>query len=209
MGFKRFVLIDGDKVEITNLNRQAFDCEDLNSYKAEALEKKIKKINKYSDVVVISKFIKAGDVENVIKMGDIIINCADLDAVTYRICEESMSQEKLSISPLNIGFGTIILAFTKESESLLSITGGLPENDIDYLKKLYKGMADYKLPTYVKKNLLKAFLFINKNKFFPQNVIATQLSTSIILHTIIRYMDGKKIKLAPSPIAIDVEDIYG
>lgn len=208
IGFQNFILVDGDNVEISNLNRQAFDYDDIGFNKAETLEKKLKKINKKCNIKTVNKFIEVKDIKETIKLGDVIINCADLNEVTFKICEESILQKKLSISPLNIGFGTITLAFTNKAVPLLEITKGLPKNDADYLKKLYKGMSEYSLPRYIKKKFLKAFLFIGKNGFFPQNIIATHISNAVILHTIIRYLDGKEIKLSPKPISIDIEEIY-
>ncbi len=56
-GAKHFLIIDGDKVECSNLNRQAlYDLGDLTQFKVEVARDKMLKINPSLDVKVINKF---------------------------------------------------------------------------------------------------------------------------------------------------------
>jgi len=206
LGFNHFVLVDGDTVDYSNLNRQDFTLNDIGINKAVAVSERIKLINESAEVEVIQKYITTADVKKIVERGDIVINCADFDGVVYEIDKEVALQNKISISPLNIGFGSIVTVFNCKSARLSEMTGGGIDDNKKFLLNFYKSLVGYKLPKYIK--VLKAFIFIAKKGFFPQNIIAAETSTVIILDTIIRHLDGKKIKIAPTPVALDIERNY-
>jgi molybdopterin/thiamine biosynthesis adenylyltransferase len=207
LGFTKFVLVDGDNVEVSNLNRQDFYLSEVGRNKATVIGKRLMQVNPDVKTRIIEKHINSDEVEDVISQGDIVINSADFDEVTYKINEVCNLQNKLSISPLNIGFGTVTSAYTRESVTLSELTEGYAKNDNDYLLKMNKNL-NYKLPKYLRKNIVKALTFVAIKGFFPQNIIAAHSSCLAIEHTILRYLDGKRINLAPEVIAIDLEGGY-
>lgn len=208
LGFEKYILVDGDNVELTNLNRQDFYLDEIGENKAEVIANRIKRINSNCYVQVIKKYVGVGDIEPLVLKADIIINCADFNEVVYEIEKISSMHQKLSISPLNVGFGSTVTAFSQKSQRLETMTQGIAENDESFLSNLLKGFTDYILPQYIKRNIPKIFLFISKNGFFPQNIVASQTSNVLILNTIIRYLNNKSILLAPTPISFDFEKIY-
>lgn len=57
-GINNFILVDFDKVDITNINRQIIALEDtVGMYKADLFKDRIKKINKFAKVKIVKKFI--------------------------------------------------------------------------------------------------------------------------------------------------------
>lgn len=207
IGFTNFILVDGDTVEISNLNRQEFYTTDVGKNKAKALSEKIKLINPHARIKVIERRIDAEDVPNIIERGKIIINCADFDEVTYAVDEIAASKDKISISPLNIGLGTVVTCFSKDSVRLREMTGGVIRDDKKFLLNFYKSLSNFTLPEYIDNNLVKIMYFIFRKKYFPQNVVASNSSTLVTLYTILQYLDDKKIKFAPEPIAIDINKL--
>ena len=85
VGFRNFTLIDGDKVEANNLNRQLFYTkENIGEYKVDVLSNKMKLISDSDDVNIITlkKFIKSKEeIETLIQENQaeslMVINCAD------------------------------------------------------------------------------------------------------------------------------------
>lgn len=49
LGVGRLLLVDFDKVELSNLNRQYYFLDEVGEYKAQALVKRLRKINSYGD----------------------------------------------------------------------------------------------------------------------------------------------------------------
>jgi len=208
MGFCNFLLVDGDEVDLSNLNRQDFYIEEIGKNKAAVIGKRLGSINPDCHVEVLPRFVKVEDIEDIVKRGDIIINSADFNEVTYAVDELAAKHSKLSISPLNMGFGSVVTVFDHNSQRLEKLTNGVCKSDQDYLLKLYKNLEDFKLPSYIRKHIPKALLFIVKKGFFPQNMIAAQTSSLLILDIIVRHLKGEKLITAPRAVALDVEELY-
>jgi len=62
-GFTKFVLADGDRVELSNLNRQTFRLEHLGVNKAEVVARLVYEINPQAEVDTFSQFITTKEVE--------------------------------------------------------------------------------------------------------------------------------------------------
>ena len=56
MGFETITIIDGDKVEESNLNLQNYRLEDISNYKAESLAKRLLSINPKANIRVVKDF---------------------------------------------------------------------------------------------------------------------------------------------------------
>ena len=72
-GFSRFTLADGDVVETSNLNRQAFRVEHLGRNKAEVSESLIREINPDARVRAIPEFIQASDATGLVGGSDVVV----------------------------------------------------------------------------------------------------------------------------------------
>lgn len=107
-GFKKFILIDDDKVEISNLNRSLYSQSDIGKKKTEALTDRMQAINADIDVKGISKNIKdAIDLKQLIASVEdraIVVNCADYPSVdaTSSVVDEAC---KVSAIPYVIAGG--------------------------------------------------------------------------------------------------------
>ena len=67
-GIGSFILIDNDKIDITNLNRQVIsNLENIGNYKVDEWEKRIKSINPNAKIIKIKEFITS---ENINKLLD-------------------------------------------------------------------------------------------------------------------------------------------
>ena len=75
---KHLILIDKDRVEISNLNRQlAYDLDDLDKYKADVLKEKLEKMNFDLNIKNYNLKIDASFNLNILKDVDYIIDCID------------------------------------------------------------------------------------------------------------------------------------
>ena len=77
LGFENITIIDGDKVELSNLNRQNYTEEDIASEKVESINARLKAINKEANIEVYNSFITETNVEKFIKGHAIAINALD------------------------------------------------------------------------------------------------------------------------------------
>lgn len=76
-GITNFVLVDCDKVEMSNLNRQHYFQEDVGKTKTHALDKILKKINPNINIKIINKRLSGSDISEVFFNCTIIIEAFD------------------------------------------------------------------------------------------------------------------------------------
>jgi len=209
-GFEKFILCDGDKVELHNLNRQDFDLKDLGKNKARVLKQKIKRINQNSKISLHPKFIASEkEIEALISKSDIIINMADPGKINYFIDSLAKKQRKPVFFPLNFVLGGFLLVFTPKSPSLEKIIGKTEEGQIferlvmNSLKKLpSKFMKD---KNFIKYAGLYGRIFRN-GKDIPQTGISSNITSALVIKYILRWADKKPFPIAPQPILIDPWD---
>ena len=83
IGVQNLIIVDGDVVDITNINRQLIaNMETIGRNKAELVKERINLINPFANVVAISKFVKSeSDIDFVDETVDYVIDAIDdLDA---------------------------------------------------------------------------------------------------------------------------------
>ena len=84
-GVSHLTLVDADKVDETNINRQIIATNDtIGEYKTEAFKKRIISINNAAEVRLINKFILPENLDEIdFKQYDYVIDC--IDTVTTKI----------------------------------------------------------------------------------------------------------------------------
>lgn len=82
MGIGEMILIDPDKVELSNLNRQVlFSENDIGHKKTTIAKKKISKLNSQVKVIEINSIIEKSSNLNFLDNVDLVISCADFPSV--------------------------------------------------------------------------------------------------------------------------------
>lgn len=77
LGVGRLTLIDFDKVELSNLNRQYYFLQDVGKYKASALHKLLRQINPYGAYQIFTERLTEKNIPRL--LGDAAIICEALD----------------------------------------------------------------------------------------------------------------------------------
>lgn len=107
-GFKNFILIDHDKVEISNLNRQAYFFHQIGMPKVEALKENIKLINKDCQIETYIEKIGEENVDFYLSKGDIILEAVDSAETKALLINSAIKLNKKIVSASGIcGFGDI------------------------------------------------------------------------------------------------------
>lgn len=203
-GFTNFVLIDGDKVNLDNLNRQAFRYEHLGKNKAEALASMIKDINPKAKVEFYPIFLKDKSLaKKLIDKSDVVINMADPEEIMYFVNDYAQETGKPVFFPLNIVWGGYVLVFTPDSPKLKEILGEkVIKGNKFYLKLIQKTFSTFP-PT-----LLKFYKKMGSKLLtqLPLSQLGTTtfLNSAIIVGGIIKWLSGQPIKKAPQPIFLDI-----
>jgi len=203
-GFVNFILVDGDKVTLDNLNRQAFRYEHLGKNKAEALASMLKDVNPKVNVEYYPIFLKDKKLaKKLIDKSDVIVNMADPDEIMYFVNNYAQETGKPVFFPLNVIWGGYVLVFTPDSPKLQEIVGKkILKGNKFYLTLLQKTFSTF--PPELLKFYKKMGQKLLKEPFFPQLGTTAFLNSSIIVGGIIKWLSGKQLKKAPQPIFLDV-----
>ncbi len=91
-GFENITVVDGDKVEESNLNRQNYVTTDTGKYKAESLCARLAAINPAAGLKCVNTFIDGRNAAEIVSGHDIAVNALDFkDGTPFefdRICSE-------------------------------------------------------------------------------------------------------------------------
>ncbi|ACI19346.1 sulfur carrier protein ThiS adenylyltransferase ThiF [Dictyoglomus thermophilum] len=105
-GFKNFILIDHDKVEISNLNRQAYFFNQIGMPKAKALKENILKINPDCYIEEYVERITSENIESFMHKGDIIMEAVDSAQTKALILNTAIKLNKKVVSASGVcGYG--------------------------------------------------------------------------------------------------------
>ena len=120
LGFQHLMIVDLDKIEISNLNRQFFfDENDQGKYKAETLTRKIKKINPQGNFSHSNERIQNISVQELEKF-DYVISALDNLASRIWLNEKCIELQKIMIDGGAEGFiGHVQVIFPGETPCLM------------------------------------------------------------------------------------------
>ena len=92
-------IVDHDKVELNNLNRQTlFSINDIGSYKVDQAKKKIIKLNNKIKIKTFKKKINSQNIKSILKNYDIICDGTDNYETRYLVNDQCKKDKKILIS---------------------------------------------------------------------------------------------------------------
>lgn len=121
MGFRHFLLVDGDTVDTHNLNRQFYDAADVGRLKVEALRDQILRINPEADVQVVAENLDDRNTDRIVAAADIVfdtVDFLDLKAI-LRLHESAHTHKKPVFTALSAGFGALVWYFPADGHVTL------------------------------------------------------------------------------------------
>ncbi|MGE4421086.1 MAG: sulfur carrier protein ThiS adenylyltransferase ThiF [Pseudodesulfovibrio sp.] len=102
-GFTRFTLVDFDRVEFSNLNRQAFFNDQVGQYKAEALAANMRAVNPDLDLDIYVERVDVARVKKLFGDCDAVVEAFDRAAAKKRLVEALLPLGRLVVSASGIG----------------------------------------------------------------------------------------------------------
>ena len=105
-------IVDHDKVELNNLNRQTlFSINDIGSYKVDQAKNKIVKLNNKIKIKTFKKKINSQNVKSILKNYDIICDGTDNYETRYLVNDQCKKDKKILISAAISQFGGHLYIF--------------------------------------------------------------------------------------------------
>ena len=111
-GVGKIGIVDFDKIEISNLNRQTlFGANDLGKFKVIQAKKNINKLNKKVKIITYKKKLNSKNVKNILNKFDVICDGTDNFNTRYLINDYCKKNKKILISAAITKFDGHLLKF--------------------------------------------------------------------------------------------------
>ena len=216
IGFQKFILVDGDRVEVHNLNRQFFFAAQVGQDKVAALRENIMRINPSAEVETRKELLTTANAAEIVKGTDLIfdtIDFLDLNGIVA-LHDQAHCQKKILVSSFSVGFGAAVICFPPDSRDHAWIREifGLPlKGDIgsasysERYQKLFTALASGLDPS-VLGVMQKVFSEIADGHACPAPQIApgAHAVAAICVTTAVRLLEGNRLTLGPQMIVLNL-----
>ena len=212
MGFERFILIDGDTVSTSNLNRQFFDLADVGIPKVDALKKQIHRVNPDAPVETLNCFLDQDNTDAIVARADIIFDTIDfLDlAAILKLHASAKQHNKPIITALSAGFGALLWYFPAGSTQSLadilapdiaSATGTGPAAYADVFASFFRRIGTYFDPEVIE-NVSHVIAKMRDNAPCPASQVSPGAFgvATIAVSTLREILSGRTVPESPQII---------
>lgn len=199
-GFCRFILADGDVVEPSNLNRQAFRAEHVGINKAEATSAMVAEVNPAAQVQVVPTYVGAEDAAPLVEQADVVVNMVDPGPALDALLDAAKEQSKITLFPMNVGFGGVVLAFGPDSPTLGELIGSDVGDDL-FVRMVMRLMPC--LPSYLWRYAWVAQRIQRDHVPPPQLGVAAAMTSSLVTGNMVRVALGSTPPLVPTVMTLD------
>ena len=122
-GFEHITIVDGDKVEESNLNRQNYTENDIGRYKAECLAERLQSINPDAQIDFHTEFLTPDNIEEMLNEHDVAINALDFKDKTPFVFDEICKERKIPVlHPYNFGWAGFVTVVDPLGHCLSELT---------------------------------------------------------------------------------------
>lgn len=200
LGFVNFTIVDGDKVELSNLNRQNYTREDIGQDKVEALYNRLVGINPDAKINTIPKFLTPKNIsETINKEYSIAINTIDFTSDMPFLFDEKCFELGIPVlHPLNLGWGASLFVIGNESLKLKTLHPDYKDFEVHMVKHiLIKLELEKRRPDYLKKVLDEYISVKDQNPSPPQLTVGSVMAASVCCSVIYKLWFEEKVKIFP------------
>jgi sulfur carrier protein ThiS adenylyltransferase len=103
VGFEKLTIVDFDRVDPSNLDRQFYFLDQVGMYKVEALKINLRRINPGLDLKIIKEKIEKNNVKGVFADCDIVAECLDTAVYKKTLLEELLVMKKFVVAVSGLG----------------------------------------------------------------------------------------------------------
>ncbi len=199
LGFENITIIDGDQVELSNLNRQNYTEDDIVTDKVSAIKKRLLSINKKANITVHNCFLTTENVEEYINGHKIAINALDFSSDVPLLFDEICQQKNIPVlHPYNLGWGGLVTVITPNGLSLNSIEKHDEKfNEVKMVEYASSYLKFWRTPHDWIDELIEKYKKEKKVLPPPQLSIASWTVAAMCSHLLFNIATNKKTKQFP------------
>lgn len=199
LGFENMTIIDGDDVELSNLNRQNYTQNDIASSKVDAIANRLKAINPKATIKTHNCFINEENIHSFIKGHKIAVNALDFTSKMPLLFDKICQQNNIPVlHPYNLGWGALVAVITPNGLSLSSIAKkGELFNELTVVEYVVGYMKYWRKPQEWIETIIEEYKKEKEILPPPQLSIASWLVASKCTHLLFKIATKKEHKAFP------------
>jgi len=200
LGFETLTVIDGDKVELSNLNRQNYTQNNIGRFKVEALKERLLAINPSAIITATPNFLTEGNiVEHINENYDLAINTIDFTSDMPFLFDDICCDANIPVlHPLNLGWGASVIVINQKSRKLRELHQSFEGFELHMAQHIQKELEQNKLaPDYLKKIIEKYSEVKNDVESPPQLSVGSFLVASMCARLMYNFCVGKDVNTFP------------
>ncbi len=127
-GVGALVIVDHDRVEADNLNRQLFFRDEIGELKTEALAGTLRRIDPFVSVRVVTEWLTEANLLDIVKGADVIVEAVDsaeVKAMIMNVCLDRLPSVPLVSASGLAGYGSANAIVTERVAENLYVVGDL------------------------------------------------------------------------------------
>ncbi|GAA5087176.1 hypothetical protein GCM10023210_09910 [Chryseobacterium ginsengisoli] len=195
-GFENITIVDGDTIELSNLNRQNYTHKDISSYKSETLYHRLKDINPNANIKFRKEFINEENVSEIIGEHDIAINALDFTTNIPIIFDKLCQKKGISVlHPYNLGWGGLVTVITPEGLALDTLAEDF--NELRMVEYVAGYLRFWEHPNEWLEEIIDKYKNEKENLPPPQLPIASWIVAGMCTHVMFNIATGKPHKVFP------------
>ena len=206
-GFTHIRLIDGDRVEAHNLNRQNFRNSDVDCSKTDAVAERLRAIHPHAQIESVPKFLDEDNAARLLHGAGVIVDTIDFRSpLAIRALHATAREQGIPVvAPMSVGWGGAALVFHPRGPSLADLLGHDAYASVpDFVSAFARLMRRYAavFPPYalgVLSQILDAGNVCPISQLCPGSYTAAGLSVTLA----VRIVAGETVPLAPELVLLD------
>ncbi|WP_018676033.1 HesA/MoeB/ThiF family protein [Riemerella columbina] len=199
LGFENMTIVDGDSVELSNLNRQNYLNEDIDKLKVHQLYERLIKINPKANIKVVSEFITRENLEEILEGHSIAVNVLDFNSDIPLLFDKKCREKGIFvIHPYNLGWGGLV-TIIKPNGIALDILSRNKENfnELEVVEYVATYSRFWNHPKQWLEDIITKYKEETEPQSPPQLAIASWIVAGMCANVMYNIVTGKPYKTFP------------
>lgn len=206
LGFENFRLVDGDRIETHNLNRQAYVASDVGDWKVNALARRLLAVNPQAKVETFPTWLNNDNVGELAAGCDMVFDTIDfLDLPAILALHTKAAEFRIPvISAWAAGWGGAVIVFVPGGTTLaefLGASGGACQEEASYVRSFQTSFTKIasRFPPEVATVMTRALTAMADKKPCPapQLCAGASCAASMMVTIAARILENLPVKTAP------------